>query len=61
MLKIGDRMPDFEVVDQDGNKVSSKDLMGKKTEVYFNPKDNTSGCTAEACSIRVSYEALLAK
>ena len=54
-------MPDFEVVDQDGNKVSSKDLMGKKTVVYFYPKDNTSGCTAEACSIRDSYEALLAK
>ena len=61
MLKIGDRMPDFEVVDQDGNKVSSKDLMGKKTVVYFYPKDNTSGCTAEACSISDSYEALLAK
>lgn len=54
-------MPDFEVVDQDGRKVSSKDLMGKKTVVYFYPKDNTSGCTAEACSIRDSYEALLAK
>lgn len=61
MLKIGDRMPDFEVVDQDGRKVSSKDLIGKKTVVYFYPKDNTSGCTAEACSIRDSYEALLAK
>ncbi len=61
MLKIGDRMPDFEVVDQDGKKVSSKDLIGKKTVVYFYPKDNTSGCTAEACSIRDSYEALKAK
>lgn len=61
MLKIGDRMPDFEVVDQDGTKVSSKDLIGKKTVVYFYPKDNTSGCTAEACSIRDSYDALLAK
>ena len=54
-------MPDFEVVDQDGNKVSSQDLIGKKTVVYFYPKDNTSGCTAEACSIRDSYDALLAK
>lgn len=54
-------MPDFEVVDQDGNKVSSHDLIGKKTVVYFYPKDNTSGCTAEACSIRDSYDALLAK
>ena len=61
MLKIGDKMPYFEVVDQDGNKVSSNDLIGKKTVVYFYPKDNTSGCTAEACSIRDSYESLLAK
>ena len=61
MLKIGDRMPDFEVVDQDGNQVSSKDLLGKKTVVYFYPKDNTSGCTAEACSIRDNYESLVAK
>ena len=61
MLKIGDRMPDFEVVDQDGNKVSSKDFIDKKTVVYFYPKDNTSGCTAEACSIRDNYEALIAK
>ena len=61
MLKIGDRMPEFEVVDQDGVKVSSKDLVGKKTVVYFYPKDNTSGCTAEACSIRDSYDALLAR
>lgn len=61
MLKIGDKMPDFEVVDQDGNQVSSKDLIGKKTVVYFYPKDNTSGCTAEACSIRDNYESLVAK
>ena len=61
MLKIGDRMPDFDVVDQDGNKVSSKDFIGKKTVVYFYPKDNTSGCTAEACSIRDNFEALIAK
>ena len=61
MLKIGDRMPDFEVVDQDGNKVSSKDFIGRKTVVYFYPKDNTSGCTAEACSIRDNYETLIAK
>ena len=54
-------MPDFEVVDQDGNKVASKDLIGKKTVVYFYPKDNTSGCTAEACNIRDNYESLLAR
>ena len=61
MLQIGDRMPDFEVMDQDGNKVSSKDLIGKKTIVYFYPKDNTSGCTAEACNIRDIFEALQAR
>ena len=54
-------MPEFQVVDQDGNQVSSKDLIGKKTVVYFYPKDNTSGCTAEACSIRDNYESLMAK
>ena len=54
-------MPDFEVVDQDGNKVSSKDFTGKKTVVYFYPKDNTSGCTAEACNLRDNYDALTAQ
>ena len=54
-------MPDFEVVDQDGNQVSSKDLIGKKTIIYFYPKDNTSGCTAEACSLRDNYQALMAR
>ena len=54
-------MPDFEVVDQDGNAVSSKDLIGKKTIIYFYPKDNTSGCTAEACSLRDNYQALMAR
>ena len=54
-------MPDFEVMDQDGNKVSSKDLIGKKTIIYFYPKDNTSGCTAEACSLRDNHEALIAR
>ena len=54
-------MPDFEVIDQDGNAVSSMDLIGKKTIIYFYPKDNTSGCTAEACSLRDNYDALQAK
>lgn len=61
MLKIGDRMPDFEVQDQDGRVVSSKDLLGKKTVVYFYPKDNTSGCTAEACNLRDNYESFVAR
>lgn len=54
-------MPDFEVIDQDGRTVSSKDLIGRKTVIYFYPKDNTSGCTAEACSLRDNYESLQAK
>lgn len=54
-------MPEFEVVDQDGRKITSKDLLGKKTIIYFYPKDNTSGCTAEACNLRDNYEALKAR
>ena len=62
MLKIGDKMPPFQVLDQDGNTVTSQDLLktGKKTIIYFYPKDNTSGCTAEACSFRDNYAALTA-
>lgn len=61
MLKIGDKMPHFEVVNQDGNVVTSEQLLGRKTIIYFYPKDNTSGCTAEACSLRDNYAALVAK
>lgn len=54
-------MPVFEVIDQDGKTVKSQDLLGKKTIIYFYPKDNTSGCTAEACNLRDNYEAMVAK
>ena len=54
-------MPHFEVVNQDGNLVTSEQLLGRKTIIYFYPKDNTSGCTAEACSLRDNYAALVAK
>ena len=53
-------MPHFEVIDQNGNTVTSNDLLGRKTIIYFYPKDNTSGCTAEACNLRDNYEALTA-
>ena len=53
-------MPAFEVIDQDGVTVRSEDFIGKgkKTIIYFYPKDNTSGCTSEACSFRDNYAAL---
>ena len=60
MLQTGDKMPHFEVMDQSGNMVSSESFIGKKTIIYFYPKDNTSGCTAEACSLRDNYDALVA-
>ena len=60
MLKIGDKMPHFEVMDQSGNMVSSESFIGKKTIIYFYPKDNTSGCTAEACNLRDNYDTLVA-
>ena len=53
-------MPHFEVMDQSGNMVSSDSFTGKKTIIYFYPKDNTSGCTAEACNLRDNYDALVA-
>lgn len=59
MLEIGSKMPHFEVADQNGNIVTSEQLIGRKTIIYFYPKDNTSGCTAEACSIRDNYDALI--
>jgi len=54
-LKEGDKAPDFAVPDQEGNVVRSKDLRGKKTVLYFYPKDDTPGCTKEACSFRDSF------
>lgn len=60
MLEIGNRMPDFSAADQNGNIVKSADLIGKKTVVYFYPKANMPGCTAEACSLRDNYERFLA-
>ena len=53
-------MPDFEVMDQNGNMVRSADLLGRKTIIYFYPKDNTSGCTAQACNLRDNYASFVA-
>lgn len=57
-LKAGDQAPAFSGVDQDGKTISLADFKGKKLVIYFYPKDDTPGCTAEACSLRDNYEAL---
>ncbi|MBM3401765.1 MAG: thioredoxin-dependent thiol peroxidase [Bacteroidetes bacterium] len=57
-LKAGDKAPDFVSKDQDGESVSLKQFKGKKLVLYFYPKDNTSGCTAQACSLRDNFKAL---
>src|SRR5215203_2731136 len=58
MLSTGDKVPDIAINDQDGNPVSLKDFKGKKVVLYFYPKDQTPGCTAEACNLRDNYKAL---
>lgn len=58
-LKVGDQAPAFSTEDQDGNKISLSDFRGKKVVLYFYPKDNTPGCTAQACDLRDNYQALL--
>ncbi len=60
-LQEGDKAPVFEGIDQDGNTVRLSDFSGKKLVLYFYPKDNTSGCTAEACNLRDNYEDLIKK
>ncbi len=52
MLKEGDKAPDFNAKDQNGNDVRLSDLKGKRVVLYFYPKDDTPGCTKEACSFR---------
>ena len=59
-LQVGDKAPDVLGLDQNGNEIRLSDFKGKKLALYFYPKDNTSGCTAEACSLRVGYTALQA-
>jgi peroxiredoxin Q/BCP len=58
-LKVGDTAPDFSVNDQSGKPVKLSDFKGKKVVLYFYPKDNTPGCTAEACNLRDNYQALM--
>ena len=57
-LKIGDKAPDILGLNQDGKEIKLSDFAGKKVVLYFYPKDNTPGCTAEACSLRDEYDDL---
>jgi Peroxiredoxin len=60
MLKIGDRAPDFELESDSGEKIRLSSLRGKTVVLYFYPKDDTPGCTKEACSFRDSWAAVKA-
>lgn len=58
-LSVGDKIPHLLGKDQHGNEITSTQFEGKKLALYFYPKDNTPGCTAQACSLRDNYDALL--
>jgi len=60
-LKLGDKAPFFEGVNQNGDKISLTDFTGKKLILYFYPKDNTPGCTAESCNLNDNYKMWLKK
>ena len=55
-LEVGDKAPEFEALNQDGVKVALKDFVGKNVVLYFYPKDNTPGCTTEACEFSENYD-----
>ena len=59
-MQIGDRIPEILGIDQDGNEIKSSDYRGRKIVLYSYPKANTSGCTAEACSLQAHKEELAA-
>ena len=61
MIKEGEKAPDFNLEDDQGKKVSLGGFRGKKVVLYFYPKDNTPGCTKEACSLRDMNDAILEK
>jgi peroxiredoxin Q/BCP len=60
-LKEGSKAPGFEGIDQNGKAIKLTDFTGKKLVLYFYPKDNTPGCTTEACNLRDNYDSLLSK
>ena len=60
-LKIGDKAPEFDSIDQNGKKVKLSDFSGKKLVLFFYPKASTPGCTVEACNLRDNYQVFLNK
>jgi peroxiredoxin Q/BCP len=60
-LKEGDKAPDFSIENQDGKTFSLKEYKGRKVVLYFYPKDDTEGCTAESCNLRDNYSSLKKK
>ena len=61
MLETGMKAPEFTLNDKDGNTVSLSDFLGKKVVLYFYPKDNTPGCTRQACAFAAAYEGFKVK
>ena len=61
MLEVGMKAPEFTLFDKDGNCVSLSNFLGKKVVLYFYPKDNTPGCTRQACAFASAYEGFKAK
>lgn len=60
-LKVGDNAPQFELPNQDGVSIALKDFIGKRVILYFYPKDNTPGCTTQACDFTQNYEKFMSK
>ncbi len=60
-LKVGDKAPNFEALDQQGNTIKLSDYNGKKLVLFFYPKASTPGCTMEACNLRDNYQSFLSK
>lgn len=61
MLQVGQKAPDFTLPDKDGNLITLSSFLGKKVVLYFYPKDNTPGCTRQACAFAGAYSAFKAK
>jgi len=59
MIKIGEKAPEINSIDQNGEKITLKQFIGKKIILYFYPKDMTPGCTAQSCNLRDNYRLLL--